>query len=44
MAYSPRLQKNIGYAMVPAKSSKLGTGLTVVKKPSVDLNGEIPKS
>lgn len=54
-AYSPRLQKNIGYAMVPIEQSKRGTNLTieapmgdreatVVKKPFFDPRKEIPKS
>ncbi len=55
MTYSPRLQKNIGYAMVPVGFSKLGTPVTivtpkgertatVVRKPFVDPAKEIPKS
>ncbi len=55
MTYSPRLEKNIGYAMVPVEHSKLGTRLTivtpkgereatVVRKPFVDPTKEIPKS
>jgi aminomethyltransferase len=54
-AYSPRLEKNIGYALVPIGLSKLGTKLvvetpmgdreaTVVKKPFIDPKKEIPKS
>ena len=54
-AYSPRLKKNIGYAMVPIGYAKLGTKLTVktpsgdrpatvVKKPFMDPTKEIPKS
>ena len=54
-AYSPRLRKNIGYAMVPIAHSKLGTALTVrtptvdraatvVRKPFIDPKKEIPKS
>ncbi len=53
--YSPRLEKNIGYAMVPVEYSELGTALvaevptgeqpiTVVPKPFVDPTKEIPKS
>jgi len=54
--YSPRLKRNIGYAMVPIELSKLGTKLsvlvpdrgerkmTVVKKPFVDPAKDIPKS
>jgi glycine cleavage system T protein len=53
--YTPRLQKNIGYAMVPVEESQLGTELTVaiaevgeraatvVKKPFIDPKKEIPK-
>ena len=53
--YSPRLKKNIGYAMVPVAHAALGTALrvkipgvgerkaTVVPKPFVDPNKEIPK-
>ena len=52
--WSPRLEKNIGYAMVPAESSGLGTefeierpeGTTsavVVEKPFVDPQKETPK-
>ncbi len=55
MTYSPRLQKNIGYAMVPVRHAKLGTQLkivtpqgerdaTVVRKPFVDPQKDIPKS
>ncbi|MGQ0798014.1 MAG: glycine cleavage T C-terminal barrel domain-containing protein, partial [Methanobacteriota archaeon] len=54
-AYSPRLEKNIGYAMVPIRFAKLGTTFTVttpmgdrdatvVKKPFIDPKKEIPKS
>ncbi len=54
-AFSPRLEKNIGYAMVPIRHAKLGTKLTVVtpmgerpatvvKKPFIDPRKEIPKS
>ncbi len=54
--YSPRLKKNIGYAMLPIEHSELGTQLavavpsagdrpaTVVRKPFVDPKKEIPKS
>jgi len=54
--YSPRLRKNIGYAMVPVALAELGTRLTVsipevgdraatvVPKPFVDPKKEIPKS
>jgi len=54
--YSPRLKKNIAYAMVPAESSALGVELTVeipeigrrrarvVPKPFIDPEKEIPKS
>ncbi len=53
--YSPRLKKNIGYAMVPAEYAAIGTNLvadvpqgeaalTVVRKPFVDPGKEIPKS
>ncbi len=53
--HSPRLKKNIGYAMVPTDLSKLGTQLivvtpsgnreaTVVHKPFIDPKKEIPKS
>ncbi len=53
--HSPRLKKNIGYAMVPIKHAKLGTGLTVlhpagtrtakiVRKPFIDPGKDIPKS
>jgi aminomethyltransferase len=53
--YSPRLKKNIGYANVPVEHADLGTklvadvphgeaGLTVVRKPFVDPEKEIPKS
>ncbi len=55
-AYSPRLEKNIGYAMVPLAKSELGTRFTVriprdgdrqatvVPKPFIDPGKEIPKS
>lgn len=53
--YSPRLEKNIGYAMLPVGLSTLGTQLqaalpdgdvtvTVVQKPFIDPKKEIPKS
>ena len=53
--YSPRLEKNIGYAWVPVALSEIGTsvtvetpsrkaGATVVAKPFVDPTKEIPKS
>ena len=54
--YSPRMKKNLGYAMVPAKYAALGTDLrvkipgvgerraTVVQRPFVDPKKEIPKS
>lgn len=54
--YSPRLRKNIGYAMVPVACAALGTSLavtipgagerpaTVVAMPFVDPNKQIPKS
>ena len=52
--YSPRLEKNIGYAMVPIESSEIGSTLTVatpagdrqgtvVPKPFVDPKKEVPK-
>jgi aminomethyltransferase len=53
--YSPRLQKNIGYAMVPVAQAGLGTPFaieipaagqrpaTVVRKPFVDPEKELPK-
>jgi aminomethyltransferase len=52
--YSPRLERNIGYAMVPTEHSELGTELqverpdetvdaVVVKKPFVDPEKETPK-
>lgn len=55
-AWSPRLKKNIGYAMVPIASAALGTALevtipgegartaTVVARPFVDPAKSIPKS
>jgi len=54
--YSPRLKKNIGYAMLPIEYAALGTQLTVmvedvdarkaivVHKPFVDPKKDIPKS
>jgi glycine cleavage system aminomethyltransferase T len=54
--HSPRLKKNIGYAMVPIEHAALGTKLTVdvagagtrqatvVAKPFVDPKKDIPKS
>ncbi len=53
--YSPRLKKNIGYAMVPIEYAELGTTLTasvpdgdvditVVEKPFIDPKKDIPKS
>ena len=53
--YSPRLDKNIGYAMVPIEHARLGTTLTVelptgdvaatvVRKPFLDPKKDIPKS
>ena len=53
--YSPRLEKNIGYAMVPIESSETGSTLTVatpagdrqatvVPKPFVDPRKEVPKA
>ncbi len=53
--YSPRLEKNIGYAMVTIEHASLGTAFTtetplgdaptvVVPKPFVDPNKELPKS
>jgi len=55
LTYSPRLEKNIGYALVDIGSAKIGTGLrvstsrgvreaSVVKKPFVDPKKDIPKS
>jgi glycine cleavage system aminomethyltransferase T len=52
--FSPRLEKNIGYAMVPTEHSELGTELdverpegmvsaTVVEKPFIDPKKETPK-
>jgi aminomethyltransferase len=54
--YSPRFEKNIGYAMVPVSQAGIGTGLTVavegtdhrnatvVRKPFHDPTKELPKS
>ena len=54
--YSPRLDKNLGYAMLPIEHAKLGNQIavmvedsqprsaTVVKKPFVDPKKDIPKS
>lgn len=54
--YSPRMEKNIGYAMLPVEHAELGTEVsvlvddsearaaTVVKKPFVDPKKDIPKS
>jgi len=54
--YSPRLKKNIGYAMLPASQSALQTRLTVtipgagdrkakvVPRPFIDPKKDIPKS
>jgi glycine cleavage system aminomethyltransferase T len=55
LTYSPRLKKNIGYAMVPIAHARLGSRLTivtpagernatVVKRPFVDPSKDIPKS
>jgi len=55
MTYSPRLEKNIGYALVGIDHAKIGTRLrvsttkgvrsaSVVKKPFVDPKKDIPKS
>jgi len=52
--FSPRLEKNIGYAMVPIECAELGTELeverpdgtvsaTVVKMPFIDPEKETPK-
>jgi glycine cleavage system aminomethyltransferase T len=52
--YSPRLEKNIGYAMVPIEYAELGTELevetpaertsaVVVRRPFIDPEKEIPK-
>ncbi len=52
--FSPRLEKNIGYAMVPIEHAELGTELeverpdgtvsaTVVEMPFIDPKKETPK-
>jgi aminomethyltransferase len=52
--YSPRLEKNIGYAMVPIEYAELGTELdvetpaertsaVVVRRPFIDPEKEIPR-
>jgi aminomethyltransferase len=52
--YSPRLERNIGYAMIPTELAQLGTELevdvegehrdaVVVQKPFIDPKKEIPK-
>jgi aminomethyltransferase len=52
--YSPRLEKNIGYAMVPIEHAELGTELevevpsgktsaVVVERPFIDPKKEVPK-
>jgi aminomethyltransferase len=52
--YSPRLEKNIGFAMIPIEHAEMGTELevqtpaertsaTVVPKPFVDPGKDIPK-
>jgi aminomethyltransferase len=52
--YSPGLERNIGYALLPIEHTRLGTGLeidtpwgiaeaTVVRKPFVDPKKDIPK-
>jgi glycine cleavage system aminomethyltransferase T len=54
VCYSPRLEKNIGFAMVPVEFAELGTELevetptektsaVVVEKPFIDPKKEIPK-
>ena len=53
--HSPRLKKNVGYAMVPSEHADPGTKLEVlhpggarvaivVRKPFIDPSKEIPKS
>ncbi len=53
--YSPRLKKNVGYALVPVERAELGTALTVrsavgdakatvVRKPFIDPKKDTPKS
>ncbi len=55
VVYSPRLEKNIGYALVEIEYARLGTRLTarapwgdlqatVVRKPFIDPKKEIPKA
>ncbi len=55
VVHSPRLERNIGYAMVPVEHSRLGTSLTViapwgeltatvVRRPFVDPKKDVPKS
>src|SRR2546430_2020335 len=55
LTYSPRLEKNIGYALLGMDHAKIGTrlrvsttkgtrGASVVKKPFVDPKKDIPKS
>ena len=55
LTYSPRLKKNIAYALVPIQNAKLGTRLTVVtpvgdrratvvRKPFIDPEKATPKS
>jgi aminomethyltransferase len=52
--YSPRLEKNIGFAMLPIEHAELGTEVVVqtptgavpavvVRKPFIDPQKEIPK-
>ncbi len=54
LVHSPRLGKNIGFAMVPANLTKVGTSLTVdlpsgepearvARKPFIDPNKDIPR-
>ena len=38
--FSPRLEKNIGYAMVPAEHSELGTQL-IVERPDETVNAVV---
>jgi aminomethyltransferase len=55
VVYSPRLERNIGYALVDIECAKIGTPLTarapwgdlqatVVRKPFIDPKKDIPKS
>ncbi len=55
LVHSPRLEKNIGYAMLPIEDARLGTTLTltspsgdrtgtVVRKPFIDPRKDTPKS